>query len=471
METTPSAGRAAHPAPGLPFARLFPIAALTFVDVLGLTIILPLLHLYALRFGASPLEVGLVAAAFPLAQVVGVPVMGALSDRYGRKPLLVISQITTFVSFLMLAFAPSLHVVLLSRVIDGLFGANLATAQAAAADLTTPEQRARGLGMVGASFGLGFLFGPAIALAALEVSNELALPALIAAAYSFASILITLFVFRETLPPEARSARAPVWSAGARMLRKPRVPLLVALVFGEQLAFFAFESLLGLFMLNRLGLLGQGSALVFVYVGVLLVFVQVRVIGRWVRRWGEARLVPAALALLAVGLLAVAFTPEMPQPFYIQARVEREMAELALGGTEAGGGTAAIIGTLGVSLPSEAGRGLGGIVWLMVALVPIAIGSGLMRPLLNALLIRQAGGAGHDSAAGAPVEIGAILGVSAAAATAANAAAPILGGLLYQTGGPSVPFVAGAVWLAVLAAAAFAGLRGAAAVSPTGPRA
>ena len=94
-------------------SKAFPIIALTFVDVLGLTIILPLLHLYAIRYDASPVQIGLTAAAFPLAQLIGVPVMGALSDRYGRKPLLLISQITTCISFLMLASATSLEMVIL----------------------------------------------------------------------------------------------------------------------------------------------------------------------------------------------------------------------------------------------------------------------------------------------------------------------------------------------------------------------
>ena len=104
----------------LTFERVAPIFALTFVDILGLTIILPLLHLYAIAFGASPLEVGMAAAAFPLAQIVGVPIMGALSDRFGRKPLLLISQVTTCLSFVMLALANSLWLVILSRVAGAL---------------------------------------------------------------------------------------------------------------------------------------------------------------------------------------------------------------------------------------------------------------------------------------------------------------------------------------------------------------
>ena len=115
----------------LDFNRVAPIFFLVLVDILGLTLILPLLHLYGAAYGASPLQIGMVAAAFPLAQLIGVPVMGALSDRFGRKPLLLISQISTCISFLMLAYANSLELVILSRLVDGIFGANLATAQAA----------------------------------------------------------------------------------------------------------------------------------------------------------------------------------------------------------------------------------------------------------------------------------------------------------------------------------------------------
>src|SRR5690606_34171913 len=147
----------------LDFNRVLPIFALVFVDVLGLTIVLPLLHLYAVTYGATAAEIGLVVAAFPLAQLIGVPVMGALSDHYGRKPLLLISQITTCLSFIMLGLANSLWLIVLSRLIDGLFGANIATAQAALSDITSEENRAQGLGLTGAAFGLGFIFGPLIA--------------------------------------------------------------------------------------------------------------------------------------------------------------------------------------------------------------------------------------------------------------------------------------------------------------------
>ena len=137
---------AANRESALDLRRVGPIFLMVFVDMLGLTVILPLLHLYAAAYGAGPLEIALVVAAFPLAQLPGVPIMGALSDRFGRRPLLLISQITTCLSFVMLGLATSLEVIILSRVLDGLFGANISVAQAALSDITDEANRTRGSG-------------------------------------------------------------------------------------------------------------------------------------------------------------------------------------------------------------------------------------------------------------------------------------------------------------------------------------
>jgi MFS transporter, DHA1 family, tetracycline resistance protein len=422
----------------LTFNRVMPLFTLTFVDVLGLTVILPLLHLYAVAFNASPVQIGFVAAAFPLAQLIGVPVMGTLSDRYGRKPLLLISQVSTLIGFLLLASATSLEMIILSRLIDGLFGANLATAQAAITDLTDDQSRARGLGLTGAAFGLGFLLGPAIAFAALEFTDSLATPALIAAAYSLMSILITLFGFQETLLPSQRRSgpllSRQIMTQLTHLLRRPQVPLLLGFMFAQQFIFYGFESLLGLFMLSRLGLLGQGSALMFIYVGLILVFVQLRLIGRLSQRYGERRVMTVALGLLAVGLLLAAFTPAQPQPFYIQRLVEREITALTPSGTEA------LIGELTVPLPDESARGLGGLLWFALALIPLAIGAGLIRPSVNALLTRRVGATAY----------GGVLGLSAAVVSLADATAPVVAGLVVQAGGIAAPFLYGGVVLILL---------------------
>ncbi len=419
------------------FERALPIFALTFVDVLGLTVILPLLHLYAAAYGASPLQIGLVAAAFPLAQLVGVPVMGALSDRYGRKPLLLISQVSTFISFLMLASASSLGMVILSRVVDGLFGANLATAQAAISDMTDDETRAQGLGLTGAAFGLGFLFGPAISLFALEFSDNLAMPALIAAGYSLLSIVLTLFGFEETLPAARRTPanrRAfTLFPSFSLFRRSPFRPLLL-LMFAQQVVFFAFETLLGLFVLSRLGFLGTGSALIFIYVGIILVYVQARLIGRWSRKYGERKLVLIALGCLAAGLLLAAATPDQPHPLYVERKAAAELRELAPNSTEA------IIGDIPITLPQDSNRGFAGVLWFALALIPLAVGAGLVRPAINSLMVKEA----------ASGERGAVLGVSAAFVSLADAVAPLAGGLLFQVYGATVPFAVGGVVMALL---------------------
>lgn len=422
----------------LDFKRVLPIFALVFVDVLGLTIVLPLLHLYSAVYGASPLEIGLVAATFPLAQLIGVPVMGALSDRYGRKPLLLISQITTCIGFILLGMANSLWLIILSRLIDGLFGANLATAQAALSDITSDENRAQGLGITGAAFGLGFIFGPIIALLALEFSdNNLALPAFIAAAYSFISILLTLFVFKETLPPSERNqglnSRVVNPALMLQVLRRPSINVLLLLLFAQQVIFFGFESLLGLFTLTRLGILGQGNAVIFLLVGVILVIVQVRFIGPWSRKFGERKLVTASLALLAVGLILIALTPEQPHPFYVRQIAEHRLLQQT-------SSTEAIIGEIAVPLPDDANRGIGGLLWTLASLVPLSIGAGLIRPSLNSLLTRQV----------STQEYGRVLGTSSALVSAADAIAPLAGGLLFQHYGATVPFLAGGLLMGVL---------------------
>ena len=417
--------------------RVLPVFLLVFVDVLGLTVILPLLHLYAAAYGATPLQIGMTLAAFPLAQLVGVPVMGALSDRFGRKPLLLISQATTCISFVMLGLATSLEMVILSRLIDGLFGANLATAQAALSDITDESSRTRGLGIIGAAFGLGFIFGPVISLIALELSNSLAVPAFTAAIYSFVSILVTLFLFKETHPPSARklarkAAGGPMLMA--RYLLRPALGVLLLLMFAQQLIFFGYESLLGLFTLTRLGFLGRGNAALFIVIGLILVLVQLRFIGRWSARFGDRGLANMALALLALGLLLTGLTPDSPHPFYVRELVQRDLLAVAPSQTEA------IIGELGVDLPPNGKNSLAGALWLLVALVPVSIGAGLIRPALNSLLTQRV----------TPGEYGRVLGLSAALVSAANAAAPLLAGLMFQSFGASAPFLVGGLLMAGL---------------------
>ena len=414
----------------LDMRRVIPIFLLVFVDMLGLTVILPLLHIYAASFGADPLQIGIAMAVFPLAQLLGAPMLGALSDRFGRKPILLVSQLTTCISFIMLGLAGSLEMVILSRLFDGLFGANISTAQAALSDITDHSNRTRGLGITGAAFGLGFIFGPIIAILAFEFTDSLAVPAFTAAVYSFVSLMITTFVFRETHPPEKRGQGGAVISPliAVRYVLRPALGFLLALMFAQQVIFFGYESLLGLFTLTQLGLLGQGNAVLFLLIGLILVTVQARFIGRWSAKYGERRLVMAALGLLAAGLMLTGTTPAQPHPFYVQEIAQRDLLSQNPSSAEA------VIGSLGVALPPNGNNGLGGVVWMLFAILPISVGAALMRPAINSLLTRRV----------SEQEYGKVLGASSALVSAANALSPLAAGLIFQSLGAAAPFLIGA---------------------------
>src|SRR3990172_11845072 len=184
----------------LDFKRILPILVIVLVDLMGLSIIIPLLPLFAARFGSSPLTIGILQAAYPLMQFVGAPILGRLSDRFGRKPVLFTSQIGTLAGFILLGFANTLWLLFLSRIIDGLSGANISTAQAAIADSTNEKTRTQGLRLVGAAFGVGFILGPIIAFIVLAASGQnYQAVAFTAAFFSLVSILLTSFWFKETL--------------------------------------------------------------------------------------------------------------------------------------------------------------------------------------------------------------------------------------------------------------------------------
>jgi DHA1 family tetracycline resistance protein-like MFS transporter len=421
----------------LDFKKILPIFIIVLIDLLGLTIIIPLLSMYAATFGSTPLVIGLLGAAYPVAQFIGTPFLGRLSDRYGRKKILLISQIGTLIGFLVLAASNSIWMLFLSRIIDGLSGANISTAQAAITDSTTPKTRTQGLGLIGAAFGIGFVFGPVIAFLSLLLSgNNYHVPALVAAGFSLLSILATSFLFKETLPPEKRgvSSRDMVsFKAMIEALKRPLVGFLLVLMLMQQIAFGGFEQLLSLFSLNRLGLDGRGNSILFVFVGILVVMVQGYFIGKWSKKYGEKWLIHTGLFVLAAGLLMTALTPVLPVPWYSKAAVE---TSLSGGGRNLPGETPPTQ-TLQVPVPDDSHKGVLGLVWLLVAMVPAALGGGVLQPAINSTITKSV----------EPHEIGGTLGVSAALLSGANAIAPVVGGALFQGVAPWFPFALGAALL------------------------
>ncbi len=420
----------------LDFKRVFPIFIIIFVDLMGLTIIIPILQLYATSFGATPFLLGALQASYPLMQLVGAPLLGGLSDRYGRKPVLLISQIGTCLGFILLGIAGSLPILFLSRMIDGLSGANIASAQAALSDSSSPQRRAQALGLVGAAFGLGFILGPVISLVALSATqNDYRAPAFVAAGFSLLSILLTLFIFPETLPPEKRNPNAPtglnaITSIFPRMLsalRSPTVGILLALMFAQQAAFGAFTTFFTPLTLTHLGMGGAANAVFFAFIGIVIVIVQGRLIGPLSRRFGERRLIYAGLASLAVGLILLSVTPVQPPPSYSREYV---LDELGADTTAAVGET--IILDIAVNPPPEdTPRGYLGIAWLIFCLLFTSIGTGLLQPSINSLITKRVSAR----------EVGSTLGLSSAYLSAANTTGPLIGGVIAQTFGTAQTFL------------------------------
>ncbi|MGD2161537.1 MAG: MFS transporter [Anaerolineales bacterium] len=416
----------------LDFKRVLPVFLVVLVDLLGLTIIIPLMPLYAASYGADAFVIGMLGASYPIMQVLGAPLLGRLSDRFGRKPVLLVSQVGTLVGFLLLGFADMLWILFLARILDGLSGANISTAQAVISDITTEETRTQGLGLIGAAFGIGFIIGPVIAFVSLAVSgNNYHVPAFVAAGFSAISILLTWFLLEETLDRSQTSPESGQAGLSLRkmiaVLRLPQVGILLALMFFQQVAFGGFEQLLSLFTLNRLGLNASGNAVIFVFVGLLVVAVQGYFIGRWSRRWGDRRLVYLGLSALAIGLMLVALTPKEPVPWYQPEQLREELTASGDFRTHENPTTQ----SLAIEIPVRPGESWLGLAWILVAMVPTSIGGGILQPSINSLITKQVTAS----------DVGGVLGISSAFYSGANAIAPVLGGAFFQILGSTAPFL------------------------------
>ena len=207
-----------------------------------------------------------------------------------------------------------------------------------------------------------------------------------------------------------------------KSLRLPLVGLLLVLMFMQQLVFGGLENLLALFTLSRLGLNAAGNAILFVFVGVILVLVQGKYIGPMSRRFGERRLIYLGLACLGLGLILTALTPSQPVPWYSHAEIVQELTEGTM--------TAS---SISVPLPTASSAGWLGLGWLLIAMIPTSVGAGVLSPSINSLITKRVG----------KTEVGGALGVSSSLTSAANALTPLLGGALFQFVGTSAPFLIG----------------------------
>jgi MFS family permease len=285
------------------------------IDFIGFSVLFPVLPLYADRLGATPFEVGLILTLYALAQLLFLPVWGWISDRIGRRPVILISLLGTAVSFLLLADADTVESIYLARVLAGLFAASIGTAQAVVTDVTAPAQRAGGMGVLGAAFGAGLVVGPMLG-GFLAAWHE-RLPFLVIAALAGANFLGALRYLRESRPPETSR---PDWSALARSFVPTPIRLIMAvhersiglylyLFFHVFMAFAVLESMVTLYVGKRFGADVVDAALIFAWIGVVLGVTQGLLLRRLVPVFGEARLVAVGLAFMGAGLAGVALAP------------------------------------------------------------------------------------------------------------------------------------------------------------------
>jgi multidrug resistance protein len=373
-----------------------------FIHLLGFGIIIPLLPYYAERFGASGLTVGLLTTSFSLAQFLFAPVWGRLSDRIGRRPVLLGSLILTGVSYLVFAVAGSLPVLFVSRIFAGVAGATLSTAQAYIADTTTPENRTRGMGLIGAAFGMGFIFGPA--MGGILSRWGFSVPAYAAAGLALTAFLFALALLPESLPPDERAgaARRRLRATSFReALSRPVVGTVLVLFFVATLCFSGMEAILALFCERFFHWGPHQIGYLFAYVGIVAAVLQAGIVGALAKRFGERALVRAGLALMGAAFVTAGVVPPL----------------------------ALFLVTMGV----------------------VSIGSGLITPSMSALV----------SVATPPDEQGGILGIYQSLGSLGRAVGPFLGGLVYDMVSPGAPlWMAGAVLLVAAIAAARIPVRG-----------
>jgi DHA1 family tetracycline resistance protein-like MFS transporter len=390
------------PTPEVPFAAFATLWLTLFFDLVGFGIIIPVLPFYASSFGASPQVVALLATAFSLAQFGAAPVLGRISDRVGRRPVMLISIAGSCASMVVLGFASALWMVFAARVLSGLCTANISTAHAYIADRVAPARRAKYMGLMGSAIGLGFVFGPALG-GLLSTPDRPELPFLVSAGVAAVNWLMALVWLPESRRPERSPGAGLGPAAGSgtgRMSARAifdalwRTPLgwLVIVNLGFFAAFASMESTYALLLEAVLGWGAQQTGVIFAFLGVVIVLTQGVLVGRLVAMLGER-----VTLVIGLSLLIVAFT---------------------------------VLGFMSVPWLAFVGSAL------------VACGNGLTTPSLNALISRcsRAGNQGFN------------MGLASSAASLGRIAGPISAGVAFERVGPGVPMLlsAGVVTVAML---------------------
>ena len=369
-------------------AKIGIVFLIVFIDLVGFGIVIPILPLYVEEYGPSPLIFGLLMASFSIMQFLFAPILGRLSDRFGRRPVLLVSLVGSAVGYVLFGIAGSLGMLFASRIIDGISGGNISTAQAVIADITGPEDRAKGMGLIGAAFGLGFILGPAIG--ALLVTVAPWMPGAAAAVTSMIAFVLVLTKLPETLDFEAKreARRHPLNTQSlAEAVSHPLVGYCLVMVFFTIFAFANFETTFAQFAKLRFSYSTSTIAWLFVYAGVLGAIVQGGLVGRLAKRFGEGRLIASGTLL---SFLALGFLP------YTQSRGP-----------------------------------------LLATLAVLAVGQGIAHPSLSALTSKQV-----DAD-----EVGGVMGVYQSMSSLARIVGPFWAEVVYGKLGFAWPFRTGSVFM------------------------
>jgi MFS transporter, DHA1 family, tetracycline resistance protein len=374
-------------------ADILPIAAVTFVALLGFGAFIPVFPFFGRSLNASDGAVTLTMAAYSLGQFISAPFWGRLSDKYGRKPILIAGTCAAAVAYFFVANAQSIEMLFAARLFGGLMAGNIAAAFAAASDISSPASRAKAMGILGAAFGLGFIIGPALGgqLAGHQMTvDSLAHVAYVAAGMNILAALATVFIFKETLKPEARVVRESTHRLSILAGRR-RLQTLTIVSFMVTTAFGMMEATMGFLAADRFGWTPRDLGHLFALVGVLSVIMQGGAIGRLTKMLGETKLLIAGLVIMTIGLIITGFA-EVPGHAYLAAMF-------------------------------------------------LSVGSAVTNPTLTTLSSFEAS---ED-------ERGAVLGVVQSAASLGRVAGPALGGTLYAGIATSAPFITGGI-IAVMSA-------------------
>ncbi|HJT67160.1 MAG TPA: MFS transporter [Pyrinomonadaceae bacterium] len=361
-------------------SRLIVIFTTVLIDLIGFGIVIPVLPFYAegTIFNATPRTVGILFASYSVMQLIFAPILGRLSDKYGRRPVLFLSIIGTGIGFLVLGLATTLWMLFAGRILDGITGGNISTAQAYIADITTSENRAKGMGLIGAAFGLGFVFGPAIG--GILSRWGIQVPFLFAASLCFANAILLYFRLPETVtadhPAKNQAAGGRGFKQLLKSLKQPRLAFVMVIYFFFIVAFSIMTSSFSFYTMFRFGYDAQHTGYLFAYVGIIAVIIQGGLIGRLVKRFGELPLVIVGAFCFAISLFAVPFV----------GPAAGGLAALLIGGGVFSAGnslaTPALMSQASKSVgPEEQGTVLG--VMQSVASLARAVGPSLTAVLIN----------------------------------------------------------------------------------------